>query len=89
MIRSFTYSVLADQTLDTLQRVTKAKNKNQLFEPMVEALLHRTLTTMADLSPEDLQDMRALCAAWDYIHTAEVVRSVGLREKPPITEGEA
>lgn len=80
MIRSFTYSALAEQTLDFLQRVTGARNKNQLFEPMVESMLRSTLLDpeAPEITQEDIRTGQELKAAWDHIRRAETMRSSGI-----------
>lgn len=80
MIRSFTYSALSEQTLDFLQRVTGARNKNQLFEPMVEALLRSTRVDpqAPEITPEDIRTGQELRDAWDQIRRAETMRSSGI-----------
>lgn len=78
MVRSFTYSGLADQTLDWLQKVTESKNKNQLFEPLVETMLRALLPTTEEgsLTRSEGAD---LLEAWEQVHRAEGLKSAGVQ----------
>lgn len=78
MIRSFTYSALAEQTLEILQKVTEARNKNQLFEPMVENMLRSIIDQVHVMAPEDMRTVLDLRDAWDQVRKAETVRSSGI-----------
>lgn len=78
MVRSFTYSALTEQTLEWLQKITEAKNKNQLFEPLVENMLRASLAGLPEGS-EDLGPGRELMEAWDQVRRAEGLRSAGVQ----------
>jgi hypothetical protein len=78
MIRSFAYSTLTEQTLEILQKVTGTRNKNQLFEPMVEAMLRSTIDRRVDLTPDDLNQCISLRDAWDQVRKAETFRTEGV-----------
>lgn len=78
MIRSFTYSALAEQTLEVLQRVTEARNKNQLFEPMVENMLRSIIDQVPVMAPENMRAVLNLRDAWDQVRKAETVRASGI-----------
>lgn len=86
MIRSFTYSALAEQTLEILQKVTDARNKNQLFEPMVETMLRSTIDRAVPMEPGDLQAALDLRDAWDQVRKAETMRSSGIPASREVKE---
>jgi hypothetical protein len=86
VIRSFTYTPLAELTLEWATKATGAKSKNSAFEPILllamEALLGQDLPAAIREDGEQLR--RLWAAARDASQTA---RDILQADKLPVTKG--